>query len=631
MTSKVMGRPRRRADSAAAYDAIRAGGRLSRRPDSDPARCPDDLRPTHPDPPAARRGTPHTVSDAPAPSPWHDDSRRLTGPNPFFAETGAVLEALGPRAGDPGAHAAWRDGVAALRRALGWPEAPLAVRRHAGGTQLAMAAPEGLLLTATEVNEWAWEATNGPPVLGAFDAARAALAARAAAERNPARETLAAAARARGLPLFVDDDVLSLGAGRGSRAWPLCALPDPRALRWHDLHDVPTALVTGSNGKTTTARLIAAMVAAGGRVPGACGTEGVTVGPSTIDRGDYSGPAGARLVLRHPQVDVAVLETARGGILRRGLAVARAVVAVVTKVSADHFGEYGIDTLDELADVKLVVARALGRDGLLVLNADDPLLRQRAAVQRGRVALFALDDAEPALVALRQAQGDTCGVAAGQLRLTRRGAAHDLGAVAAMPITHGGAARHNIANAAAAALAAAAVGVTPATIAATLARFGRSRHDNPGRLERAAWRGATVLLDYAHNPDGLAALLAVAASLRPARLGLLLGQAGNRSDAAIAELARTAAAARPDRVLLKELPAMLRGRAPGEVTALLRAALEAAGLPPERLAVEADEFAAACALLDWAQPGDVIVLPVHQAATREALAARLDGPLSARP
>jgi len=177
----------------------------------------------------------------------------------------------------------------------------------------------------------------------------------------------------------------------------------------------------------------------------------------------------------------------------------------------------------------------------------------------------------------------------------------------------------------------AALGVAPATIAATLARFGRSRDDNPGRLERSAWRGATVLVDYAHNPDGLSVLLAVAASLQPARLGLLLGQAGNRSNEAIAELARTAASARPDRVVLKELPAMLRGRAPGEVTTLLRAALQAAGLPPDRVAAEPDEFAAACALLDWAQPGDVIVLPVHQAASREALAARLDGPLSARP
>ena len=570
-----------------------------------------------------------------AAEPCHADSRRLTGPNLFFDETGAVLEALGPLACDRAAHARWRANVSAMRQALGWPDdAPLAVRPHAGGAQLALAAPEGLLFTATELNERAWEAACGGAATGAAGTARE-LAAQAAAEFSPARQAIAHAARARGLPLFADDDVLSLGAGRGSRAWPLSALPDAARLRWQGLHDIPIALVTGSNGKTTTARLLAAMLADTGRVPGLCGTEGVTIGGAApIARGDYAGPAGARLVLRHPQVDAAVLETARGGILRRGLALRRADVALVTNVSADHFGEYGVDSLEDLADVKLVVARALGDDGTLVLNADDALLLARASAQRCRVALFALDDAHPALAAARAVDDGamTCGAVGGRLRLWRGGRGHDLGAVAAMPLAHGGAARHNIANAAAAALGAAALGVAPEAIAATLLRFGRSRDDNPGRMERTSWRGATVLLDYAHNPAGLAALLAVAAAMRPARLGLLLGQAGNRSDAAIAELARTAAAAHPDRVLLKELPAMLRGRAPGEVTTLLRAALHAAGLPPERVAAEADEFAAACALLDWAQPGDVVVLPVHQTATREALATRLAGPgLSARP
>ncbi len=591
---------------------------------------------------------------APEPQPCFADSRRLTGPNLFFSATGAVLEALGPSAQSASAHAVWWERVTALRRAIGWPEAALAVHCHATGAQLALAAPAGLLFTATEINEWAWEAASGlfsrsasaspdadagePPPFDALhppgdDVEQAArvFAARAAAEHHPAWAALAAAARDHGVPLFADDAVLSLGAGRGSHAWPLAALPAPHRLRWAALHAVPTALVTGSNGKTTTARLVAAMVAASGRVPGLCGTEGVVVGGVAMASGDYAGPAGARLVLRHPKVEVAVLETARGGILRRGLAAAHADVAVVTNVSADHFGEYGIDTLADLAETKLVVARALGSEGLLVLNADDPQLLARAAAQRCRVALFALDDVHPALAALRRASGITCGVAAGRLRLGNAGEAHDLGAVAAMPITHNGAAHYNIANAAAAALAAVALGVAPAAIAETLRRFGLARSDNPGRLERWAVHGTTVLLDYAHNPDGLAALLAVAASLRPLRLGLLLGQAGNRSDAAIAELAQTAAASTPDRVLLKELPAMLRGRAPGEVTALLGSALRSAGVAPERVQIEPDEATAARALIAWAEPGDVIVLPVHQVASRSAITALLDRLSAQRP
>ncbi len=380
----------------------------------------------------------------PEPHPCFADSRRLTGPNLFFDETGAVLETLGPTALSSAAHAAWRERVTALRQALGWPDAPLAARCHAAGAQLALAAPAGQLFTATEVNEWAWEAASGlfagsaagtgeaprfdalhPPGNDLGHAVRL-FAARAAAERQPAWSALAVAAREHGVALFADDAALSLGAGKGSRTWPLSALPDPRRLRWSALHDVPTALVTGSNGKTTTVRLIAAMLAAAGRVPGHCGTEGVVVGAAQIASGDYSGPAGARLVLRHSLVEAAVLETARGGILRRGLATGRADVAVVTNLSADHFGEYGIDNLDDLADTKLVVARALGSGGLLVLNADDPLLLVRASLQRCRVALFSLDGDHRALAALRAARGMTCGVAAGRLRLSRQADVHDL-------------------------------------------------------------------------------------------------------------------------------------------------------------------------------------------------------------
>ena len=188
-----------------------------------------------------------------------------------------------------------------------------------------------------------------------------------------------------------------------------------------------------------------------------------------------------------------------------------------------------------------------------------------------------------------------------------------------MPLTLGGAARHNIANAAAAVLAAAALGLPVQAITQTLLHFGQHPQDNPGRLERWAHRGATVLVDYAHNPDGLTELLTVARALKPQRLGLLLGQAGNRDDAAIKQLAHTAAAFAPDLVVIKELPGMLRGRPLGEVPALLRQALSAAVHTLD----EADEEAAALTLLAWAQPGDVVVLPVHTRAVRERLTTRL--------
>ena len=579
------------------------------------------------------------------------------GHNRFFAGTGAVLSTLGPTAQDIAAHERWRESVSTVRTALGWDDATAIVRRHAGGTLLAIAAPVDALFTATEINEWAWEQASGifapgfnvatdPPfdqlhLLGSdFSAVVAAFDARRTAEKNSALAALRAGAQQRSLPVLADDDEISIGAGTGSRTWPLTALPDVDAVPWPALHDIPMALVTGSNGKTTTVRLLAALLAASdSRYRGHVGyssTEGIVIGGAAAGDGDFSGPAGARRVLRDARVKAAVLETARGGILRRGLAVAKADVAVVTNISADHFGEYGIDSLDDLAEVKLVVAHALaGGDpgGTLVLNADDPVLLGRAATRICRVALFAYNDAHPALVAHRQAGGSTCGIAETQLCLVHQGKRTMLGEISDMPLTFNGAAIYNVANIAAAVLAATAMGLSAGRIAAELKQFGRSRHDNPGRLDRWTLADITVLIDYAHNPGGLAMLLAGCHAIRmgqsrrvgvEGRVGLLLGQAGNRGNEAIADLARTAAAFEPHYIVLKEIAGMLRGRAPGEVPALLQDGLLAAGYPPGSIHTVANEVDAAHHLLRWAQPGDVLVLPVHQLAARTALAALLD-------
>ncbi len=573
-----------------------------------------------------------------------DDSRRLPGPNRWFATPAVVLTALTSAASDDLALQAWAGRVQALCAALHWPDPQPHAQRHGSTATLAWVAPEDLLFTATEVNEWAWErsadehtalAAQGLHPAQPPDGRAAAVAdgfrARARTEHAGPLVRLRAAALQRGVPVFEDDDTVSLGAGSGSRSWPRAALPLSMDVPWAALHSVPTLLVTGSNGKTTTTRLLAAMADAAGFTVGSCSTEGVVVAGQTLHSGDYAGPAGARAVLRHRAVQLAVLETARGGILRRGLAVRRADAALVTNISADHLGEYGVTTLEDIAHAKLVVARAVATRGTLVLNGADPVLTAVAAATphvqavraAGRLALFARDHDHPALAAHRAGGGSTCGVHAGRLVHVLDGVASDLGEVAHLPLTLGGAAGHNVENIAAAVLMAQAVGLAPEAVRATLAHFGALAQDNPGRLERWSHRGATVLVDYAHNPDGLAQLLGVARALQPRRLGLLLGQAGNRNDDAIGELARTAARFAPDQVFIKELPHMLRGRALGEVGALLERGLLQAGLAHQRIVHHADEEGAARALMDWAQAGDVVVLPVHTTAVRQRLAAAL--------
>lgn len=568
-----------------------------------------------------------------------EDSRRLTGANLYFNGPGAALETTAGLQFDAVALQRWRDNVARLRVTLGWPEGAMVARMHASGASLAFEAPADQLYTATEGNEWALHAALGQradatpvdeeaehprPHVAHFDDDEALRQLRelARAEAKPALVVLLDAARAHGVPAHADDDVLSIGEGEGAQAWPVAALPEADAVPWPQLRGVPKAVVTGSNGKTTSVRLLAAMLRAHGLATGYSSTDGLFIDGERVEAGDYSGPVGARTVLRHPRVQAAVLETARGGLLRRGLVAADARVALVTNVSVDHFGEYGIHSLDELAAVKLVVAKSLAADGVLVLNADDPMLAAHAASTGApRIGWFALD--------LGDALGrgtPACGVRDGRMLLSINGREHDLGAVVAMPLTVDGTARYNIANIAGASLAASVLGIAPATIAAVLARFGASNADNPGRLQRWTLGGVEVLLDYAHNPDGLQGLLAVAAGLRHGgRMALLLGHAGNRLESDFNAVAAVAASAHPDRVWLKDIGGdYLRGRASGEVAAILFGALRAAGMPADALPMCLDEAQAAREALQWARPGDLLVLPVHEPARRDVVVALLD-------
>jgi UDP-N-acetylmuramyl tripeptide synthase len=544
---------------------------------------------------------------------------------------------------DPNVLSGWQRRVHLACRAFGWPASVVKAIAHESGASLAFSVPADQLFTATEVNEWALAAAVAehdparretliaalaaeqpeepePPVLEEAGAILR-LQRRAAAEAQPRLMTLIAAAQKRGLPVLLDDEELTIGAGISHRSWPLVDLPDAGADTFDGLSGIPVALVTGTNGKTTVVRLIAACLRAAGYRTGHSCTDGVFVDGHAIGSGDYSGPAGARRVLRDRRVAAAVLETARGGILRRGLAVAHADTAVITRITADHFGEYGIHDLAALAEVKLAVARALDRNGLLVVNADDPTLVRKAPDAGRRLAWFARDDGHVLLTAHRRDGGSTCGVADGRLRLHHGRGEHDLGSIAAMPLAAGGHSMFNVANLAAAALAATGLGIAPSTIAAVFASFGLDPADNPGRLMRFEFGGLNLIVDFAHNPDALAGLVDFAQRLRQrGRMAILLGQAGNREDADLDRLAAAAAAARPDLVVVKELGNYLRGRGAGEVPALLKRALAMAGVGDAALADAPDEEAAVRLALNWARTGDVIVLPLH---TREGRASGL--------
>lgn len=529
------------------------------------------------------------------------DSRRLTGPNLLLDRPGAVIEAsLSPEEAEK-AVAAWQAQARRVLDAVGWMEEVTAARFFPGGASLAVSAPIDGLYTATEVNEWAWQAARDGFEEQAFEREVKRLRAEIAREANPALSALREAAAARGVSFLFDHRQASVGLGTGSFTWPVDELPDPQTIDWAAVHDIPVLLVTGTNGKTTTVRLLASMITAAGRVVGVTSTDRVEIGGEVVERGDFSGPGGARTLLRDRRVETAVLETARGGLLRRGLALDRASGALVTNIAADHLGEFGIHDLPSLAAVKLVTARAVGPEGRVVLNADDPVLVEAAGGIAAPITWFSLDAGKGAAVYLEN----------GALVLIQGDERVEVARVEEVPITFRGAARHNVANALAAIGMAEALGVPVEAMAEGLRRVGGTPEDNPGRANLFERDGARILIDYAHNPHGLLALLDIARSLPAERRLIVIGQAGDRDDEAIRELARAAWTFQPNRVIVKELPEMLRGRQPREVPAILVDELLRLGTPPESVTQTDTELEAVREALNWARPGDLLVLLVH--------------------
>jgi cyanophycin synthetase len=543
------------------------------------------------------------------------DSRRLTGPSLLLDRPGAILDVRLEDSARSRAIPAWREAARRLLDAVGWAGETLSARAFGGGASLALTAPVDALYAATELNEAAWEiawaqVSGGPPTDAGSVVAR--LRDAVAAERNPALVALREAARARDVTFLAGEDLVSVGSGAGAMVWPASSLPDPSAVDWARVRDVPVALVTGSNGKTTVVRLLAAILSETGLAAGITSTDGVSVHGVPIAEGDYSGPSGARMLLRRPEVEAAVLETARGGLLRRGLSVDRAAVAVVTNVADDHLGEFGIQDLGELADVKLLVARAVRPGGAVVLNADDALLRERATAVTAPIVWFSLEPGRPEVARHLAAGGRAALCEDGHLVLAEGKACVPVVGASEMPTALGGAARHNVANALAALGAAAAMGVAPDAIARALRRFGRAADDNLGRANMVELGGVRLVIDYAHNPHGMAALTRMAAALPGRRRLVLIGQAGDRSDDAVRELARAALALGPDRVVLKEMERYLRGRRPGEITAIMADELARLGVPDSAVSRADTELAAVRDALAWARPGDLLLLTVHQ-------------------
>ena len=345
---------------------------------------------------------------------------------------------------------------------------------------------------------------------------------------------------------------------------------------------------------------------AAGYVDGMSSTDYVAIGGAAIDKDDWSGPGGARMVLRQQGIDAAVLETARGGLLRRGLGVYQADAAVITNIGSDHLGDFGSRTLNELLDIKWIVSRAVRDAGTLVLNADDPRLVERASGYPGRLVWFSLVP-DNAVVDAHTASGGTAFVVDGDALVRVDGDSRQVLLTASeIPITLGGIARHNTANALAAAALTACMGVATSGIRDGLKTM--TQAENPGRCNIYPVGGYTVIVDFAHNPQAIDALLSMASAMGGRRKALCFGQAGDRPDDLIRELARHAWQSGLDKVFVSELAKYHRGREHGDVFAVIRDELLVSGAEPGQIEHHEEELESLEAALAWAQDGDIVIM-----------------------
>jgi UDP-N-acetylmuramyl tripeptide synthase len=537
------------------------------------------------------------------------DARRLTGPNLLWDEAGSILDVGCTPEEAERLVPLWERNVRQMLDAVGWGAEATCFRPLTGGVSCAFSAPIDALYSAAAINEWAWECCKcemsgeAPPD---FEQKLAQIAAQIAEEVNPPLLSLAAAATQHGVSFLWDDDEVSVGLGSGSETWPFRQLPNPEELDWDRYHDVPAGVITGTNGKTTTARLSAHILRCADKNVGMSSTDWYGVNDRIIDRGDWSGPGGARHVLREKDVEVAILETARGGLLRRGMGVEKADAALITNISEDHLGDFGSQTLPELLDVKWVVSHVVRKHGTLVLNADDPLLVDKAADYSGTLVWFSLDADNPVVAAHTAAGGIAFVLRDDKLERLQGRRRATICAAADIPITMHGAARHNVANSLAAAALTDRMGISLDSIVKGLTSM--TQDSNPGRSNVFKVKGFNVLIDFAHNPRAFEALFDMARALPAKRRVLCFGQAGDRTDELIRDLARSAWNIGLDAVIVSELAHYWRGRERGDVFAIIKDELLQCGAREDQIHHFEEELESLDAALDWAQDGDLVIM-----------------------
>ncbi|SCY65895.1 cyanophycin synthetase [Alkaliphilus peptidifermentans] len=371
-------------------------------------------------------------------------------------------------------------------------------------------------------------------------------------------------------------------------------------------HSVPIISITGTNGKTTTTRMLSNIIKKSGLIVGMTNTGGVYIDDELVVKGDTTGPQSARIVLMDKRVEVAVLETARGGIVNKGLGYNVADVGIITNIGDDHLGLDGINTLEEMANVKSLVVEAVNKNGYAVLNADDPYTEVILNNVKCNIVLFSQSQNNKLIEKHISLGRKAVYISDENIWVFDGEESHKVIEISRIPATFGGVLKHNIENSMAAVAGAYSLGVSIATIAEALSEFNTDIKYNPGRFNVFDVRNFKVIIDYGHNIDGYSKVLEGLKRMKQGNLIGIIGVPGDRTDINILKIGEISGKYF-DYVHIKE-DMDLRGRKPEEVAKILKKGCSLGGLTEDRMEIECNEVNALRKAIENGKEGDLIVV-----------------------
>lgn len=540
-----------------------------------------------------------------------DESRRLTGPNMLWNKPGAILDVLIDGTDKKAVVEEWQNWIVKILPEVRWEDESTIYRVHTHGASMALSAPMDALYTACELAQFAWDMAvaslldqEAPDWQENIQRLQDELD----REINPRLMEVISRAAQEKVTCISDDDFVSLGMGNTADTWEVRYVPHPDDIQWDKYQDIPLALITGTNGKSTSVRLASQIAKVANKTAGVTSTDFIRVGDDIIDYGDYSGPGGARTLVRDPRTEIAYLEVARGGILRRGLPITRVNAALVTNVAADHLGQYGVDTVEELAEAKFVVSKAVDNEGIVVLNADNELVVNQAQRLDCPICWFSESDYNPLIQKQLEVGAPAVFCKDNEIIYFDGQSMVTLCNVADVPMTFGGAARHNVQNALGVVGLSFGLGYSKEDIVAGLKSFASNPKDNPGRGNLYRINNADFIVDFAHNEHSVKAVVEMAKQMDATHYTVMFSHAGDRSDAEIQNLTNAVAGLDADQYITAEVSKYLRGREPGEVPNLSKHYLMLQNIDEDRITYADGPLSGTELAVKNTVPGSVVLL-----------------------